>query len=85
MDNTIDDWDKCTKIDTWLTMPYFPVYSRKNLFKKYRVNSFPFMVVGDKDSKIEIPRQILSGEISEIENYVNYAINCFDVESFVLV
>lgn len=85
MDNTLSDWDKCFKMRGWLYVPFFPIDERKRLFRKYRVNSTPFLTVCDETTDLPIPRYILTGDKHSLENYIEYCINCFDVENFVLL
>lgn len=85
MDNTLEEWDKCHKIKGWLYMPFYPIEERKALFSKYRVNATPFLTVCDNNTSLPIPRHILAGDKHSLENYIEYCINCFDVENFVLL
>jgi hypothetical protein len=85
MDNTLADWDKCFKMKGWLYIPFYPIDERKKLFRKYKVNCTPFMTVCDSNTDLSIPRHILNSGKENLENYIEYCINCFDLDDFILL
>lgn len=85
MDKTIEDWDKCCKIDNWLTFPFFPVKNRNRLFKKFRVDRLPFLVVADEDCQFIIPNDILKSNVSVLQEYIDFTISCFNIEEFEII
>lgn len=85
MDKTIEDWDKCCKIDNWLTFPFFPVKNRNRLFKKFRVDRLPFLVVADEDCHFIIPNDILKSNVSVLQEYIDFTISCFNIEEFEII
>lgn len=85
MDKVIHDWDTCFKPSNWLKLPYFPAIYRKRLYGKYQVDRLPFLVVCDQYASFSIPSHIITGNQQELQEHLDFCINCFDVDEFVIV
>ena len=85
MDKSIDEWDKCFKPENWLAFPFFPIENRNQLFKKFRVDRLPFLVMADDKSHFIIPNETTRADIDVLENYIEFTISCFNVEEFEII
>lgn len=84
MDTTVQDWDECPKINNWLLFPYFPIENRKKMFKDLQVSSIPFLILWNKDYKIIIPNSVYSN-IYDLQNYIDTAMACVDIEQYEII
>ena len=85
MDKTIQDWDECFKIPNWLQVPFFPIDQRKKMFRKFQVNSLPFIVIADEKSWLHIPHHIIKSSVDDIKEFIDFTINCMDIEEFEII
>lgn len=85
MDNNVSDWDDCYKIPNWLQMPFYPIEDRKKLFKKFKVDSLPFLVIADETSWIHMPTHIVKSSVDDIKEFIDFTINCMDIEEFEII
>ena len=89
MDKTIRDWDECVKNDNWLHIPYFPIQSRTSLFKTYKVDRLPFMVVCCGNNHLVVPRHVME----ELKLYnpapfileLDYYLNLFGIHEYIVL
>jgi len=84
MDKNIDEWDECPKLNGWLLFPFFPKEYREKLFKDFQINRLPFLVLCDETSHFKIPNELYNN-VKDIEEYINFAMSCFDIEDFEII
>ena len=84
MDNSIQEWYNCFKLENWLLAPYFPIEYRKKCFKDFKVYTLPFLTIYNQNNQFNIPKE-LHNNINEIQNYIDFAISCIDNEEYEII
>lgn len=90
MDKSIEEWVSCSKSESWLQYPFYPIKKRTKLFKQYRVDRLPFMVAYvDAEQSLVVPdfvfEDVYNNQPLSIIQQVSYYLNLFCVEDFVLI